>query len=578
MNTNKLLILALTAAAFLVGCSDDKHTNSWEDENDGASFAEDSFKSSSSLSTRLDIDYNDTLKLGDSAVIRIEKARLDTVKKDGKKIVNLACSDDVLCLDTNATSLSMFLGEFPAGSRITVTASTGDMKKDTLRIRSEFGEILKTAHPIYDSTKKEEIFSNYMIPGKSSAPAENQFVTFKDGFYYLDLAANFSKSCVLRLFVSVDSAYYNYIGDTTEVTIGLKDTLRGITVIGNSPKEIKVKFSSTTGYSIDFVARGNWINSFTLLEKDKQIASDSLLDELLLPEDSTGWTLKVKPLNIENYLSGPYATFEAITNSRELGQGEYLAFPDSISKIGDALEVVRERNTQAKYYLRQEQFVWLADMKKGDSIEVYQEMIGYFGGVNNKSYTIIDKKGKELGKISSMETRYKATSDGPVYLHYLSTCPYLSNDNNDESLRFSTRVSYYGSLSSFFFNDKDNSNKKLDTTYIVLGDTVYLAKFTFRAALSRTMTAGAGSSVKWFVPCEDIVSHEDENGFTTVPVFNIQNVDCKDNSGNLLTKGEQEISSSRLIPMGESEGGTFRLIAESLADPLKRDTLAIIVQ
>jgi hypothetical protein len=121
---------------------------------------------------------------------------------------------------------------------------------------------------------------------------------------------------------------------------------------------------------------------------------------------------------------------------------------------------------------------------------------------------------------------------------------------------------------------KDNSNKKLDTTYIVLGDTVYLAKFTFRAALSRTMTAGAGSSVKWFVPCEDIVSHEDENGFTTVPVFNILSVDCKDNGG----KGEQEISSSRLIPMGESEGGTFRLIAESRADPLKRDTLAIIVQ
>ena len=141
-----------------------------------------------------------------------------------------------------------------------------------------------------------------------------------------------------------------------------------------------------------------------------------------------------------------------------------------------------------------------------------------------------------------------------------------------------TRVSYYGALSSFFFNDKDNSNKALDTTYIVLGDTVYLGKFTFRSAMSRTMTSGAGSSVKWFVPCEDIVPHDDGNGFTTVPVFNVQNVDCTDKSGNLLTEGEQEISSSRLIPLDESEGGTFRLIAESLADPLKRDTLAIIVQ
>lgn len=576
MNTNKLLILALTAAAFFAACSDEKHTNSWEDENDGASFAEDSFKSSSSLSTRLDIDYNDTLKIGDSTKLHLEIARLDTIKDDGKTTVQLACSEGMLCLDTAATKLSLFLGEFPAGSLISVSVAASDMKNDTLRIRSEFGDVLKTAKPVYDTTKKEDIFSNFMLPGRST-PATNQFVTFKEGFYYLDLDAKFDRTSLLELLVTVDTAYYDYIGDTTEVTIGLKDTLRGISIIGSSPKEISVKFSSNTGYSIDVVAKGNWINSFSLFEKDKQIAADSSIDVLLLPEDSTAWTLKIKPLNIENYLSGPFATFEAVTNSRELGKGEYLANPDSISKLGDILEVVRERNTQAKYYLRQEQFVWLANMKKGDSIDVYQEMIGYFGGVNNKSYTIVDKDGKELGTISSMESRFKATKDGDVYLHYLSTCPYLSNDNADESLKFQTRVSYYGALSSFFFNDKDNSNKALDTTYIVLGDTVYLGKFTFRSAMSRTMTTGAGSSVKWFVPCEDIVPHDDGNGFTTVPVFNIQNVDCKD-GGEDSIKGEQEISSSRLIPRDDSEGGTFRLIAESLADPLKRDTLAIIVQ
>ena len=234
-----------------------------------------------------------------------------------------------------------------------------------------------------------------MIPGHSEA-AKNQFVVFKDGFYYLDLYADFEKTGHLRLLVNVDTAYYDYIGDTNEVTIGLKDTLRGITLIGTSPKEINVNFSSKTGYSINFSAKGQWINSFDLFEEKELVSSDSIIDALLLPEDSTGWTLKIKPLNIENYLSGPFATFIATTNSRELGKGEYLANPDSVEKIGDALEVVRERNTQAKYYLRQEQFVWLADMKKGDSIDVHQEMIGYFGGVNNKSYTVIDKDGKEL--------------------------------------------------------------------------------------------------------------------------------------------------------------------------------------
>lgn len=575
MVNNKLFILALSAAAALIGCSDNKHTNSWEDENDGASFADDSFKSSSSLTTRLDIDYNDTLQIGDSLNIHLEKAKLDTVKEKDTTYVQLACSDDVLCLDSNASKVSMFLGEFPAGSLISVEISTGDMKKDTLRIRSEFGEILKTTRPVYDSTKKTEVFSNYMIPGHSEAE-KNQFVVFKDGFYYLDLYADFNRTSHLRLLVNVDSAYYDYIGDTNEVVIGLKDTLRGITLIGTSPKEINVKFSSKTGYSINFSAKGKWINSFDLFEEKELVASDSVIDALLLPEDSTGWTLKIKPLNIENYLSGPFATFTATTNSRELGKGEYLADPDSIEKIGDALEVVRERNTQAKYYLRQEQFVWLADMKKGDSIDVQQEMIGYFGGVNNKSYTVIDKDGKELGSVTPLSPRFKATKDGAVYLHYLSTCPYLSNDNADETLKFSTRVSYYGALSSFFFCDKDN--KELDTTYIVPGDTVYLNKFKFRSAMSRSMTSGAGSSVKWFVPCIDIVEHEDEEGFTAVPVFNVQNVSCKDNGGNLITKGEQEISSSRLIPQEDAEGGTFRLIAESLADPLKRDTLTIIVQ
>lgn len=575
MSINKVLISVFAASILWVGCSEDKHTNSWEDENDEAnssSSLRESFKSSSSLTTRLDITYNDTLEIGDTTIFLIENARLDTTIHKKDTTIDLVCSDDVLCLDTGATQVTLFLGEIPAGSRISLYASSREMKKDTIRIQSELGEILDTRYAVYDSSKKSETFSNFMLPGRKEM-ISNQFVVFKKDFYYINLSAKFTGTSHLELYVDVEESYYNYVGEESEIDMDIQDTLRGIAIIGKSPKEIKVNFGSATGYSIDLDVKGEWINKFAFYEEDKLLSEDTAgMDMILLPEDSTNWTLKLFPLNIENYLSGPFSTFEIITGSRKLAKGEYLANPDSVVKPGETLEVIRERNSQAKYYLRQEQYVWLADMKKGDSIEVKQEMKGYFGGVNNKSYTIINKKGEELASISSLNTKYKAKKDGPVYLHYLSTCPYLDNDNNDESLKFMTTVSYYGSLTSFSFFDK-TEQKIIDTTYIEPGDTVYLAKFLFR-----TQPSSASPNMKWFTPCEDIVSHETEEGYTSVPVFNVQNISCKDNGGKELLEGEQQISSTRLIPQEKAQGGTFRLIAESVADPTKRDTLTIIVQ
>lgn len=573
MKIQKLLISTIAASALLLGCSETTHSNSWEDENNSdQSSMRESFKSSSSLSTRLDIDYNDTLDIGDTSIIYLEIAHLDTTIKKKDTTIQLVCGEEVLCLDTSSTGASMFLGEFPAGTRITISASTKDMEKDTIRIRGEFGNILKASKAIFDEKKDTEVFGNFMLPGHGSY-ASNQFVIFDEGFYYLDLNADFDDASRLNIWVEVDTSYYNYIGDKKEISMDLKDTIRGISIVGSAPKEISISFSSKTGYSIDFSAKGQWINKFSFYEKDSLIdASDSLIDQILLPNDSTTWTLKLSPLNIENYLSGPYSTFEAITNSRELGQGEYLAYPDSVVKPGETLTIVRERNAQAKYYLRQEQFVWLADMKKGDSIEIHQEMKGYFGGVNNKSYSIVDKKGKILGTISTLDNRFTATKDGPVYMHYLSTCPYLDNDNNDETLKFTTMISYFGSITSISFFDKTDQ-KVIDTTYIKSGETITLANFLFR-----TLPSTASSNMKWYTPCIDMVPHESENNYTTVPVFSIQNLECKDNDGNNILEGEQEISSTKLTAQENAEGESFRLIAESVADPTKRDTLTIIVQ
>ena len=167
-------------------------------------------------------------------------------------------------------------------------------------------------------------------------------------------------------FIEADSAYYAFTGDTTEVSMGLSDTLRGIFVIGEGADVINVNLSGNEGVSVAFSATGKSIRNFNLYEKDTNLvnSSDSTIDALLLPQDSTNWTLKVTPTKVVSYLTGPYATFEVASVSRPLEKGEYFANPDSINVPGDTLVVTRPRNDQAKYYLYQEQYIWLADLKK----------------------------------------------------------------------------------------------------------------------------------------------------------------------------------------------------------------------
>ena len=63
---NKLLSALLIPAALFVACSEQTHTNTSSVTDGNESFAEESFSSSSSLTTRLDIDYRDTLVSGDT--------------------------------------------------------------------------------------------------------------------------------------------------------------------------------------------------------------------------------------------------------------------------------------------------------------------------------------------------------------------------------------------------------------------------------------------------------------------------------------------------------------------------------
>ncbi len=81
MKIKNIFQLAILASFFTVfsACGDDS-SSSASDEDSSSSVA--SFKSSSSLSTRADIDYKDTVSLGDTMRIYLELFKGDSSKMD----------------------------------------------------------------------------------------------------------------------------------------------------------------------------------------------------------------------------------------------------------------------------------------------------------------------------------------------------------------------------------------------------------------------------------------------------------------------------------------------------------------
>ncbi|MBR1732721.1 MAG: hypothetical protein IJ729_03135 [Alloprevotella sp.] len=434
------------------------------------------------------------------------------------------------------------------------------MEGDTIRVRSEKGEKAKTLHPVWNESKKDSLYSDYMLPGSGADMLQNQFVLFSDDFYYLDLKAKFDTTAHLRVKVDVDTAYYNYTGDFSHVDIDLRDTVRGILVIGSAPKNIEIAFNVKTGFSVNLSVQGEGINKYELTDKDGKTyspAADSL-DTLLVTNDSSQWTLKLTPSNVVSFLSGPFATFEAATRFRRLNQGEYLAKPDSIVYPGDTLTIVRPANDSTKYYLRQDHYVWLADLKKGDSLIVYHEMEGYckYGeckGTPRAYYALLNADGDSVGTINSLEHSFKAKSDGPVYLRYLQLNSKALTDSN---LTLRTFIQRPGSLDSLKFYNEEKENT-YTSMRVKAGDTVKLADFAFQTVPYKT-----SYNVKWYVPCEDLTT-------LGTASYIIQQENCK---------SEQEISSFYLIAQPDAADKDARLIAQSMADPLMRDTLTVNVR
>lgn len=561
---NLLSFAALFMTVAITACGDDSSSSASDEES---SSSVPSFKSSSSLSTRADIDYKDTVKLGDTLRLYVELFKGDSSKMDESEIY----------LDSGATNLPMYLGDFPKGSRIKVFASTSNIKDEQILIKNELGEYLQATNAApKDASRKDSVYRNALIPsyGADSSATfrdSNTFVTFNDNHYYLEIEGKFKDESSLKLKVLVDSAYYKYTGDDEKISMKMSDTLRGIMLIDKAPDEVAIAFSANEGYSVNLSTVGENIILYKLIDGDKELGSSKTnLDTMLVPNDSVNWSIKIKPESFSSIWTGPFATFEAVTKARKLEQGEYFSKPDSINYPGETYVRSRPKDDigQYKYNLRQEQFVWIGDYKKGDSLIVKHWIQNYSDeNFENVLIEILDKDKKARDTISPIYGgNFKIGSEWPegaYYLHYLRLNSYPLADVVD-SLRYVlqlfTLVQQPGILKTMQFYDSEKDDV-IDEQIFFAGDTLRFKNFVFQmTSNSSTDWKIIGSDIEWFVTCESLNYLNNSSSY--------EEKDCKD---------EQKISSNYLIALEGGIDKTAELIAQSVADPAKRDTLKISI-
>lgn len=523
-------VISVFFAIGLFGCGSDSGSSASETSSSSLSSAA---ESSSSLSNRLDVTYADTLSS-------------DTLLASGK-----ASSD----------AYKLFLGEYPRGTLIEIFArKLSGGHPDSFFVREEQGASLipetfaiDAGDTIYNT---QDAFARF---GDTSFAVAHFITTQSSGFYYVDISqvsGGKDSSFEFQMAANIQSGYYAYAGKEDSVSIEPGDTLRGFFLLESAPGKAIVKFSASVGKSINVNASGKSLSRIDLQKNGEEISSGNAIDEQLLPEKKAEYSLVISPKGAPDYTTGPYAYFEVQTSSRDLGKGEYLANPDSIETVGDTLVVVREKNDAAKYYLRQEQYVWLADLGKGDSIQVSHEIEGYYSGASYPAtYAILDSAGDSVASVSETRRLFVAHKKGPYYLHYVR----LNSPPNSPSqiLTLKTTIERFGYVSKFFFYDEERE-EPLETKNVSTGDTL-----RFSTLALRTEPSDASSNAVWYIPCEDL-------GL-------IRSAYTESSCSNYGP--EQLIGATNIAITTDpnSAGEIIHLIAQSLADPHARDTLNVFI-
>ncbi|MBP5247218.1 MAG: hypothetical protein J6Z31_05100 [Fibrobacter sp.] len=527
---SKLVPLAIFSA--LIGCGSDSGSSASEDSSSSESSS--SEESSSSYSNRLDVVYADTLTN-------------DTVKFTPR--------------DTLLTAYKFFLGEYPQGTLIRIIGKKSGGHGDSLFVREEQGEILTPEYYTVDASGDTtyNTQSLYSRLGEDEFLVTNFVTTATSGFYYVDIpkvSLDKDSSYTIRIAAEMFPKYFGYIGDTSDIEIEMGDTIRGVFFIGNSASNAVAKFSAETGKSINVNVTGKSLESVDLKKGKSTIATGTSIDEQILPETSSDYSVNIHPVSFLSYETGPYAYFEIITTSRDLIQGEYFANPDSIQKVGDTLTIVRERNDAAKYYLRQEEYVWLANLSKGDTLEISHDIEGYYTGASYPAtYAVLNADGDSVASITGTSPQFVAPSKGAFYLHYVRLNSPPKTESQELILKTVIQRLNYVTKFSFYDEEKD---KALSSKSVSIGDTLYFSSLALRAEPS-----DVSSNAFWYTPCEDL--NFIRSSYT---------------EGLCSSNGTEQLLSATNIAITNDAahaGEIIRLIAQSKADPRARDTLTVYI-
>lgn len=502
----------------LAACGNDSSSSA---NDDSSSSMSSEASSSSGYSNRLDVHYADTL---------------------GSDTLTLSSKDE-------EHSYRLFLGDLPKGSLVKVF-SHGDVS-DSLLVREEEGEIL-TPEIFTIGDRNDTAYSTAMYARIGETAT---FVTTAEtGYYYVEIPEIQDSTYSVNISADIKQAYFAYVGGTDSLEIS-QDTTRGVIPLASAPSKITATLSAKTGKSIGLTLSGKSLTKISLSTASGPVASGNPLEQQLFPQKDAEYFVTIVP-QVSSYMTGPFAYFEIVTTERELLQGEYFANPDSISVVGDTLTVERPKDDLARYYLRQEQYVYLADLGEGDTINVYHSIEGYYSGVNYPAtYAILDSAGDSVATITTNHPQFVATAKGPYYLHYVR----LNSPPNTASqiLTLKTMIQRYHYATGFYFYDEERGTALTSKT-VSLGDTLSFASLSLRAE-----PADVNAAAQWYVPCEDL-------GLLRTAYSQSQ---CEANGKDQLIGASNVAISTDSTKAGE----LLRLIAQSKADPAIRDTLSVFL-